>query len=72
MCKGDAHGDIERRSIPADSKRFNSALAISSFLGQGNGFLQNLKGVHSCGCGAQLYRNDWAPVHCVQSKDGNF
>jgi hypothetical protein len=33
MCKGNAHTDVERRTIPADYKLLNSALAISSFCG---------------------------------------
>jgi hypothetical protein len=33
MCKEEAHGDFDRRTMPADSKRFNSAFAISSFSG---------------------------------------
>jgi hypothetical protein len=45
MCKGDTHGDAERRTIPVNSKRFNSALVISSFIGQGGGLLKKLRGV---------------------------
>ncbi len=33
MCKGEAHGDFERRIMPADSKLLNSALAICDFSG---------------------------------------
>jgi hypothetical protein len=42
MCKGKAHGDFERRTIPVDSKRFNFTMAISSFFGiKATGFYNN-------------------------------
>jgi hypothetical protein len=33
MCKGEAHGDFDLRTMPADSNLFNSALAICNFSG---------------------------------------
>ncbi len=33
MCKGEAHGDFERRIMPADSNLLNSALVICNFSG---------------------------------------
>jgi hypothetical protein len=41
MGKGGTHGDVEQRTIPEDSEHFNSALAISSFLGQVGRLSQN-------------------------------
>ncbi len=38
MCKGEAHGDFDLRTMPADSNLLNSALAI--FLDRGSGILQ--------------------------------
>jgi hypothetical protein len=31
MCKGDAHGEVERQIMPADSNLLNSDLAICKF-----------------------------------------
>ncbi len=33
MCKGDAHGEVERRMMPADSNLLNSFFAICNFSG---------------------------------------
>jgi hypothetical protein len=63
MCKGDGHGDVEKWTMPADSKHLNSTLAISSFLGEGSGLLQKLGGVHLSGCGAPLHGKDRTPYH---------
>jgi hypothetical protein len=46
MCKGDAHGDFERRI--ADSNHLNSA-----FPDLGGGILQKLGGGYRCGCDAR-------------------
>jgi hypothetical protein len=33
MCKGEAHGDFDLRTMPADSNLLNSALATCNFTG---------------------------------------
>jgi hypothetical protein len=33
MCKGEAHGDFDLQTMPADSNLLNSALAICNFFG---------------------------------------
>ncbi len=49
MCEGEAHGNFDLRTMPADSNLLNSALAISNFSGlRGGGFCKNGGGVATC------------------------
>jgi hypothetical protein len=45
MCKGEAHGDFDLRTMPADSNLLNSAFAI--FLDRDSGILQK-QGAATC------------------------
>jgi hypothetical protein len=56
--------------IPADSKRFNTALAIPSFSWSKRWAWQKLGSVRPCGCGAPLHGKDWAPHHpCREQRE---
>jgi hypothetical protein len=48
----EAHRDVERRMTPADSKYFNSTMAISSLSGSSRWALAKIGGVCSLECGA--------------------
>jgi hypothetical protein len=42
MCKGEAHGDFDLRTMPADSNLLNSALEICNFFWiESVGFFKN-------------------------------
>jgi hypothetical protein len=53
MCKREAHGDFERRMMPADSNFLNSALAISSFSRSRWWDFAKTRGFCRCACDAQ-------------------
>jgi hypothetical protein len=49
MCKGDAHGEVELRIMPADSNLLNFG-DLQFFLDRGGGILQKQGGGYRCGC----------------------
>jgi hypothetical protein len=72
MCKGDAHGNFERQTMLADSKRLNSAFAVSIFPDPGDGILQKLGDDCLCECGAPPHGLGWASHHPCAKWKGIF
>ncbi len=72
MCKGEAHGDFERRIMPADSNLLNSALVICHFSGfETVGFWENRR-VATC---VDVSSTPWVGVgftSMVRKIAGNF
>jgi hypothetical protein len=68
MCKGDAHGDFERRIMPADSNLLNSVLAICFFRIEVAGLCKNW-GV-ATGVDVMLDPMGWCRLHIPGAKNG--
>jgi hypothetical protein len=68
MCKGEAHGDFDLRTMPADSNLLNSALAIcieATGLGENGGVAT----------GVDVMLDPWLGVgftSSVRKMEGNF
>ncbi len=71
MCKGEAHGDFDLRTMPADSNLVNSALAICNFSVSRRRDFAKMGGGYRCGCDTTQWLDAGftSPVHKIE---GNF